>query len=224
MLAAFVISNFQEKFTPWIGGGFAVGSIFFAVASTLALSFELANFFGVSGIVINKIFFVGSIPFTTAAYLQLVQSANGFELNKSSKLKLFGWYPTDTLWLSSALQFAGTLLFNINTFDAMLPNLTVLEEDLLIWVPNIEGSILFLVSGYLAFKFVSKAWWAFKPRNVDWWCAWFNLMGCIGFIVSALFSVFLPGVTNPNVQTIALAFTLQGALCFLVGALLMFKN
>jgi hypothetical protein len=40
-------------------------------------------------------------------------------------------------------------LFNVNTFDAMLPGLDWLQQDLAIWVPDFNGSVLFLVSGYL---------------------------------------------------------------------------
>lgn len=156
--------------------------------------------------------------------MQLFQSANCGGEERQEKFIFFGWKPLDLLWLASALQFIGTLLFNINTFDAMLPDLTVLEENLLIWVPNIEGSILFLISGLLAFKSVARGWWVYKPDNIEWWCAFINLLGCIGFMCSALLSIFLPGVQNPEIATLALGFTLQGALCFLVGALLLLKT
>lgn len=40
-------------------------------------------------------------------------------------------------------------------------------------------------------------------------------------MVSALFSIFLPGPPDEAMVTLAVAFTLQGAICFLVGSLLM---
>ncbi|MGA7952035.1 MAG: hypothetical protein WCA07_00805 [Gloeobacterales cyanobacterium] len=40
-------------------------------------------------------------------------------------------------------------MFNVNTFDAMLPGLNWLQQDLTIWAPDFNGSVLFLVSGYL---------------------------------------------------------------------------
>lgn len=231
MQEVFITDKHQDKLDPWIGGIFAIGSVLFAVASILALAPELAQKTDLSSAAINRIFFAGSIPFTIAAYLQLFQSANkkGYfstsqALQTKPGIKLFGWSPSDKVWLSSATQFAGTLLFNINTFDATLPGLAVLEEDLLIWVPNFEGSILFLVSGYMAFMTTSHGLWAFRPYDVNWWSAAFNLLGCVGFMASALLSMYLPGAQNPAVINIAVAFTLQGALCFLVGALLMCIN
>ena len=48
-----------------------------------------------------------------------------------------------------------------------------------------------------------------------------NLLGSIGFMISALLSIVLPEPSRSIVVTSAIAFTLQGAICFLVGALLM---
>jgi hypothetical protein len=115
----------------------------------------------------------------------------------------------------------GTILFNFNTFDAMIPSLSWFEEDLVVWAPNIIGSILFLASGYLAFIEACHVYWGWQPRNISWWVVLINLLGCVGFLVSALFSIFLPGPPDTAMLTLAVAFTLQGAVCFFVGSLLM---
>jgi hypothetical protein len=117
-----------EKLNWWIGTIFALGSFLFALASVLSLSPALAKAWALNANQINAIFFAGSIPFTTAGYLQLFQAANvgdvpGTDARSSSRTKILGWRPHDIGWLSAALQFAGTILFNINTFDAMLPSL-----------------------------------------------------------------------------------------------------
>ena len=143
---------------------------------------------------VNAIFFVGSIPFTIAAYLQLFQAANagGWVASDSRVSKRHtapGWRPNDIGWLSSAFQFAGTVLFNFNTFDAMLPSLNWIQQDLVIWVPNIVGSILFLTSGYLAFIEVCHAHWAWEFKSLSWWVVFTNLLGCVGFMVSAVFAM-----------------------------------
>ena len=126
-----------RKLNWWIGGVFALGSLLFAVASVLSLNPTLAARFSLETESINAIYFAGSVPFTVAAYLQLFQAANvvPFEtLNDAQprRLRGFGWKPTDVGWLSCALQFAGTILFNFNTFDAMIPSLTWFEEDLVV--------------------------------------------------------------------------------------------
>jgi hypothetical protein len=133
----------------------------------------------------------------------------------------FGWRPQDIGWLSSALQFVGTILFNINTLDAMLPSLDWLQQDLEIWAPDFIGSILFLASGYLAFIETSHAHWAWKPKSISWWVVFINLLGCVAFMISAVLAVVLPGATITSMVTLSIVFTLIGAIGFLVGSLLM---
>lgn len=210
----------------WIGTVFALGSLLFAVASVLCLSPALAQAWSLDTTAVNAVFFVGSIPFTTAAYLQLFQAANVTPFSESDsnlkqRRKLFGWRPNDVGWLSSALQFVGTILFNFNTFDAMIPELTWFEQDLAIWVPNFVGSVLFLMSGYLAFIETCHAHWAWQLKSISWWVVFINLLGCVGFMASAMLSIYLPRSPNVEVVTLATAFTLQGAVCFLGGSLLM---
>ncbi|MFI4874909.1 MAG: hypothetical protein ACIALR_06215 [Blastopirellula sp. JB062] len=207
----------------WIGIIFAVGAALFALASLASLWPQLAGALALTGDEINAIYFAGSIPFTTAAYLQLFQAANAGEFDRPVPLRtrLLAWRPHDPGWLSCLLQFIGTVFFNFNTFDAMRPGLTWVQQDLLIWIPNFVGSLLFLASGYLAFLEFCHAYWAWRPGNLSWWIVAINLLGCIGFMFSAIFAIALPGQPKAQAVTAATALTLQGAICFLLGALLM---
>lgn len=210
----------------WIGVIFAVGSLLFAVASVLCLSPALAAALSLDSTEVNAIYFAGSIPFTTAAYLQLFQSANAGSFcpgdsNSAKRVVVFGWRPSDVGWLSSALQFVGTILFNFNTFDAMVPSLTWFQEDLVVWAPNIIGSMLFLASGYLAFIETCHAHWKWNPQSLSWWVVFVNLLGCVGFMISAVFAIYLPGPENTGAVTLSVTFTLFGAICFFVSSLLM---
>lgn len=209
----------------WIGCVFAVGSLLFALASAFSLMPDWAALFSLESSGINWIYFAGSIPFTTAAYLQLFQAANADNTSEgpsqASRIRVFGWRPWDVGWLSCALQFAGTVLFNFNTFDAMLPHLDWFQQDLLVWVPNIVGSILFLLSGYLAYIETCHSWLDWRPRNISWWIVFINLLGCLGFLISALLSIVRPGAPAIEAMTLSVVFTLQGAICFLLGALLL---
>ncbi len=101
----------------WIGSVFAVGSSLFMLGGILSLAPGLAASWSLDSSAVNMIFFAGSIPFTTAAYLQLYQSANAPELAASGSVPrvgvaFFGWQPGNSGWLSCALQFGGTLLIN----------------------------------------------------------------------------------------------------------------
>ena len=210
----------------WIGNIFAVGSVLFALGSVLSLAPALARAWSLDTTQINAIFFTGSIPFTVAAYLQLYQAANAGEFSPSgsgapAQRRRLGWRPHDAGWSSCALQLLGTVLFNFNTFDAMIPSLTWFEEDLVVWAPNIAGSILFLASGYLAFIETCHGHWGWKPGEISWCVVFANLLGCIAFMISAVFAIVFPGGPNVEAATISLGFTLLGAIGFLAGSLLM---
>ena len=207
----------------WIGLVFAFGSALFAAGSALALGNNIPLFQRLNP---NPIFFAGSIPFTTAAYLQLFQAANAGNSDEperpgSKQRAFFGWKPREIGWLSCALQFLGTLLFNANTFNAMLPGLPWWQQDLAVWVPDFLGSILFLISGYLAFGETCHSYWQWKPESLSWWITFTNLLGCVAFMISAFFA-FVPKKASPfDAAQISVLFTLLGAFGFLAGSLLM---
>src|SRR3954469_5354837 len=80
-------------------------------------------------------FFAGSILFTAGGALQLWLSLGG---------------PRPAIW-AAAVQFAGTLFFNVTTFAAMHTALTNPEYDRLLWRPAALGSVCFLLSGAIAY-------------------------------------------------------------------------
>ena len=215
-----------QRLNWWIGVVFALGSALFMFGSVLSLAPELAQAWAFDPQEINLVFFAGSIPFTTAAYLQLFQSANAGVFpphggSESPRRVLFGWRPHDIGWLSCALQFPGTLLFNANTFDALLPNLDWLQQDLAIWVPDVAGSVLFLASGYLAFVETCHAHFAWRPQDISWWVTFANLLGCVAFMVSAVFAFVPSQAPGFDAAGLAVMFTLMGGTGFLIGSLLM---
>jgi hypothetical protein len=210
----------------WIGIVFAVGASLFALGSVLFLVPAMAAAWSISETQANGIFFLGSIPFTIAAYLQLFQAANAGPMENAaatgSAVRVwFGWRPGDAGWLSCTLQFLGTLLFNLNTFDAMHPAVDWWQQDLEIWVPNRVGSIFFLAAGYLAWIEVCHAHWAWEPGHISWWVGGINLIGCIAFLASSRFAFVPPHALPFDTATPSLVFTLIGAIAFFIGALLL---
>ncbi len=206
----------------WIGVLFALGSVLFALGSVLSLDAALAHAWSMSATAVNAVYFAGSIPFTTAAALQLYQAALAapFASPAPRRRSLFAWRPHDIGWLSSALQFGGTLLFNVSTYAAMALQAPWWRQDLTVWAPDLFGSILFLASGYLAFIETCHAHWAWRPRTLAWSVTFTNLLGCIAFMASALLAYVPQHTASALPATLAIVFTLLGALGFLVGALL----
>jgi hypothetical protein len=180
----------------WIGALFAVGSTCFLVG-------PFPGFVELVGSTVDGIvFFVGSIFFTSAATLQFEQSG------------LFE--PRRLNWWAAGVQLAGTVFFNVTTFHALQTGLDANEYDRLVWRPDARGSICFLVSGCLAYLAVEGA-----RRTRDGWIAAINLVGCVAFGISAVAGYVVPSTGSALDLAGANAFTAFGALCFLIGAVLL---
>ncbi len=210
-----------------IGCVFAFGSLLFLVGSILTLVPAWAQALGLTPDGVNTTYFIGSIWFTAAAWLQLFQAANagGFTPGPASprraRLVLIGWLPGEIGWLACFLQFIGTLLFNVSTFAALGSGGDWLRQDVEIWAPDLLGSVLFLASGYLAVVETVHRYWGWQPRSLSWWVVFTNFLGCIAFMASA-FLAYVPA-DGASAWAVALSVLLTGvgAVGFLAGSLLM---
>lgn len=209
----------------WIAVLFMVGSACFALASFAGLEPDVLGTLLQSTAAINAVFFTGSLFFTAAGYLQLLEaiSAGRTVAGATAKpgFRWFAWQPGQIGWLSAFIQFIGTLLFNLNTFDAMLPGLGWLRQDLLVWTPDVIGSICFLVASWLALLEFCHRCWCLQPRALSWWIVIVNLLGSIAFMASAVFAVVLPGTASLTDLWLVNLSTCIGAVCFLIGAYLL---
>lgn len=211
-----------KRLAWWIALLFIIGSACFAWAAFASNWPHFLPVFMSGNAFIAKVFFIGSVFFSSAAALQLLEAINGdvADIGQPQVWRWFAWKPHNAGYLSSLIQFAGTLLFNINTFDAMQTGLNWLQQDVWIWTPDMIGSICFLLAGYLALIEISHGWWSFQPRQVAWWVVMINLAGSLAFQISAFYALLLPGpeagwVWNANL------WTLVGALCFFAASYLM---
>jgi hypothetical protein len=185
--------------------GFAIGSMCFFIGPFPGFVQLVGP--GADGVV----FFVGSIFFTFAASLEL----------REVTVRRGRRWGRDATWWSAFVQFAGTLLFNVSTFDAMRDGLSTHQENRLVWTPDLFGSACFLASGALAYRVASGPSLVPARRDRTWWIAAINLLGCVLFGVSAVASYVVP--SSGSVLDLAAAnwSTALGALCFLIGALML---
>jgi hypothetical protein len=211
----------------WIAIFFMIGSLHFAVGGAQATWPDAPAFQWIGNGLIGWIFFVGALFFTAAGYLQWLEAHNNdiTDLNLQNpsspqRWRFFGWCPRNLGYLSALTQLVGTVFFNVNTADALLSGLGWLGQDLLVWAPDILGSICFLAASQLAVMEVSHSNWSFQPRNHSWWIAAINLLGSVFFMISALASFVEPGpvAVAPFLANFG---TFAGAVCFFVGAFLL---
>ncbi len=217
-----------QTYNRYIGTSFALGAFIFALGSVLMFcSLRWGNLSNLT----NVTFFAGSIPFTLAASLQHFQSANmsgfpdGSHTQAGAKtITLIGWNPRSAGWLSTFTQLLGTLAFNISTFNSIAAPTQHALSVLEIWTPNFEGSILFLISGYLAFIEVGNRYWSWNPKNLSWQTVFINLLGCVAFMISAV-TPLTPDETKAGwIWEYSNTYTLIGAICFFISALLLVKE
>jgi len=157
-------------------------------------------------------FFVGSILFTLGGALQ-------------SWLAWPEWRSPGggrAAWWAAIVQSAGTLFFNVTTYQAMHIALTSPEYNRLVWRPDWRGSICFLVSGTIAYIASSRrGWHGWRPvrGEAGWWQPAVNLLGCVFFGISAVAGYVVPSTGSMLDLAAANWNTSLGAACFLACAL-----
>jgi hypothetical protein len=182
----------------WIGVLFSIGSVCFVLGPAPGFAQLVGS--SADGVV----FFVGSIFFTSAAFLQC------WVTPREERWRGEGW--------AGLIQLAGTIYFNVSTFRSMQEAFDTSDVDRLVWRPELFGSICFLVSGWIAFRLVRGER---RTHRHDWRIAFINLLGCVLFMVSAIAGYVVPETGDVLDLAAANFSTALGAVCFLTGALML---
>ena len=205
----------------WIG-------VLFAIGSTCFLLGPLPGFIQLVGSAADgTVFFVGSLFFTSAALLQYLEAANadpGAGGERRSRMRLLTFEPHRIDWWSTLIQLVGTLFFNVNTFRAMQQSFDTSDVDRLVWRPEAIGSVCFLISGVLAYLEIRDGGLLAAKRTLEWKISVVNLGGCILFGISAVAGYIVPETGDVLDLAAANGSTCLGALCFLVGSLLLLRE
>jgi YrhK-like protein len=204
-----------------MGALFALGAFCFAVGS---VPFYFDN---IDAAVVAGTFFVGSILFTSAAYLQYheaVRAPEGVLTDSPAPRGLrahLDWRPHRIDWWAALVQLIGTVLFNVSTFAATQSDLSVDQQRHLIWGPDLAGSICFLIASWLAYSEVNRGVWPRSDESTGWRIAALNIAGSIAFGAAAIGARYVGSSGEPaNVALVNLG-TFAGAVCFLAGAALL---
>jgi hypothetical protein len=157
-------------------------------------------------------FFVGSILFTAGGALQ---TRLAWPARRSPGGGRAAWW-------AAIVQSAGTLFFNVTTFQALHTALTSPEYDRLVWRPDWRGSVCFLVSGAIAYRASPRRGrhgWLPVRSGAGWWQPGVNLLGCVFFGIAAVAGYVVPSTGSMLSQAAANWNTSLGAACFLACAL-----
>ncbi len=162
--------------------GFGVGSALFAVGALMSVM-QL-------DLVVNSIVYaLGAVCFTAAAGVQWRQAADHHPPSK--------WQDPD--WMSAAIQFVGTLAFNVMTIRALAlavdPTTTSYEN---VWNPDVFGSLLFLVSSWIAWHPIAREHRHHLLHGRSHLICISNMLGSVFFGISAVGAMALPDGTLKN--------------------------
>jgi hypothetical protein len=185
---------------------FALGSICFLIGPFPGY----ANLVGDSADAVT--FFVGSVLFTAGGGLQSWLAWPARRAPGGGR----------AAWWSSIIQSAGTLFFNVTTYQAMHTAVTSSEYNKLVWRPDWRGSVCFLVSGAIAYRASPRQrWHGWLPvrGGAGWWQPAINLLGCIFFGISSICGYVVPSTGSILDLAAANWNTCLGAACFLACAL-----
>src|SRR5436305_10107984 len=181
----------------------------FALGSTCFLVGSFPGYATLVGDAADAVtFFVGSILFTIGGGLQSWLAWPG---RRSPGGGCAGWW-------AALIQSAGTLFFNVTTFQAMHIAVTSSEYNKLVWRPDWRGSICFLVSGAIAYHASPRHGWLPARGAPGWWQPAINLLGCIFFGISAIAAYVVPSTGAILDLAAANWNTALGAACFLACA------
>ena len=106
----------------------------------------------------------------------------------------------------------------MTTYRALHTTLSNADYNRLVWRPDAFGSVMFLISGAIAYRASERHGWLPARGSPGWWQAGVNLLGCIFFGISAVAGYVVP--SRGSVLDLAAANwnTSLGALCFFICA------
>ncbi len=188
--------------------GFAIGSLLFALGAA-------PGYLGLVGTTADDMtYFLGSIFFTIAGFTQ-------FRL--TGRWQRGNWSSPDAWddWWAAAIQFIGTLAFNVSTLIATLSTVYPQTFQQAGWRPDFIGSICFIIASVLAVRATTHRESLWDPEARNWWNTWLNMAGSIAFMVSAIFAWVNPSTGEQLSTDWTNAGTFVGAVCFFSAALLL---
>lgn len=193
--------------------GFAIGSVLFA---TGALTAQFAPDAAQSS---NLQFMIGALFFTAAAAIQ------GWLAHKHQAAADGAWQVKKAIrnpdWLSSVVQFLGTLYFNAMTIRAFVePFVSQHQANHAIWRPDMIGSSLFLISSIIAWSPMARQRRHSHVHRRSIWICQANLYGSMAFGVAALAGFYTVDGQLLN-SAVANWATFAGGVFFFIGAVLL---
>lgn len=202
----------------WIAVLFMLGSTCFALGAFPPSASLL-------GSAVGPLFFIGSIFFTSAAYMQYYEATNeGDDVEGRGRThRLFGIRAVSLGWWAATIQLIGTLAFNVSTFTA-LGDLTTAQEEMLVWVPDMVGAACFLVASALVIMETHDRIRGMLFRSLESRISALNMLGSVAFGFAAIAAFVVPTTGELANLAVVNMGTFIGAVLFFIGAALLIPD
>lgn len=201
--------------TPYLVPGiYTAGSFLFVTGAAAALIPEPYMTQQGAYVLSSLAYLVGAAMFTRGIYLEFAQVINGRRLGSWS---FWGWYPYLLNWRGLLILLTGSVLFNVETIAALIPQLGLVGKDLLVALPSLLGGLCFTISSLLLTLDKHGAYWVWPPNGVGWWVSKSALLGSILFLLGASFGFEIPGMSGPEDSLVC-------KICYLLGSILFLMN
>ncbi len=162
-------------------------------------------------------FFIGSSLYLIGASAQVLGE---FVASRRARSSPHGTTRSMARWslVGGAVQAVGALLFQTNLTAAFARDLSIAQQERLLWVPDLLGSVLFLTASAIFFR-LHRPIQGRKEDGDQRHLALLNIIGSAFFIVSAVGAYVSPLTGEEIYPMIANLGTLIGALFFLISSL-----
>ena len=179
----------------------------------------------VPGPVITVTFFIGSSLYLMGAIAQIVgevirrrrarhsTEGDGSRTAEGSKVRR-----ARVALAGGVIQGVGAVLFQTNLTAAFARDLSIVQQELLLWVPDLLGSVLFLVSSSIFFH-LARPIQGREEEGQDRSLALLNMAGSAFFILSAFGAYVSPLTDTEAYPFVANLGTLIGAAFFWVSSI-----
>jgi hypothetical protein len=209
--------------TPWLTRvNLAAACAFVLGGSLFALGAAFAQL-GISGPTVNLTYLVGGFFFSLGGYASILLVTDGPEVgDRPAAGRLRGWVPQPRRRArrSAVVLFVGTLFFAVSLVAAFAEGLTPRQSNGWIWLPDILGCVLFLLSGHLAMLEVGDGHVRWRPDVLGWWVVAVNQLGSVLFFLAGL-AAFTRPATDQAVNIALVNWgTFAGATCFAAGGII----
>lgn len=187
----------------------------------------------VPGPVITVTFFIGSSLYLIGAIAQIVgevirsrrarrlaesEGAHTVEGSQAHTAEGERVHRAGVALTGGVVQGVGAILFQTNLTAAFARDLSIVQQEVLLWVPDLLGSVLFLVSSSIFFR-LARPIQGREEEGQDRSLALLNMAGSAFFILSALGAYVSPLTGAQAYPFVANLGTLIGAAFFLVSSI-----